>query len=83
MASTFEPFGTYRLLLFGLFAAYGIYDLIGLVAWWKSLPPLARKLALLKLLTFRAGRLRRELAAVAVLGTLAGLLILAQWRWVT
>ncbi len=82
MASTFEPFGTYRLLIFGIFAAYGLYDLIGLVAWWRSLPPLARKLALLKLLTLRASRLRGELAAVAVLGTVAGLLILAQWRWV-
>jgi hypothetical protein len=83
MASIFEPFGTYRLLLFGLFGAYGVYELVGLVAWWRSLPPLARKLVLLKLLTFRAGRLRRELAAVAALTVVAGLLILAQWRWVT
>ncbi len=82
MPHALEPFGLYRTAIFGLFAAYGVWELVGLVAWVRSLPPLARKIALLKLLTLRANRLWRELVVVALLGAVAGGLILAQWRWV-
>ena len=82
VALAYEPLGLYRKAIFSLFAAYGLYELVGLAAWYKSLPPLGRKIVFLKLLSLRAGRLRRELAAVALLGALAALLIFAQWRWV-
>ena len=76
-----EPFFAHKALLLSLFAAYGLYEAICLVAWWRSLPPLARKIACLKLLSARAGKLWKELAAVALLSAVAGLLIAAQWRW--
>lgn len=82
MLEALEPFGLYRTLIFFIFAAYGLYELAGLLAWYQSLPRLARKMVCLKLLSLKAGRLWRELAALGILGVLAALLIYAQWRWV-
>jgi hypothetical protein len=82
MLKALEPLGLYRALVFCLFAAYGLYEIVGLVAWYQSLPRLARKIVCLKLLSLRASRLWRELAAVGFLGALAAILIYSQWRWV-
>ncbi len=63
----FEPYIVFRLILTLLFSGFILYDLIGLVVWYRVLPRFVQRVILLKLLQLRSGRLKLELGLIIVL----------------
>lgn len=73
---TIEPYLFFRFFLFALFAGFLIYDVIGLVVWYRGLPRLIQRIIVLKVLQVRTGRMKRELGVIGVLLALEGWLVL-------
>lgn len=63
----FDPYFAFRFILTLLFFGFILYDVIGLVVWYRTLPRFARRVILLKLLQLRSRPLRLELLGVLVL----------------
>ncbi len=67
--TNFEPYFVFRLLMTLFFSAYILYDLIGMVLWYRALPRLVKRMVLLKLLQLRSGRIKFELSIMLVLAS--------------
>ena len=74
MVEQFDPYITFRVGLSILFSGFVIYDIIALMVWFRGLPRLMRRMVLLKLLQVRSHSLKLELALVAVLLMVQGIL---------
>lgn len=73
--SAFDPYFTFRLALTFLMSGYIIYEVIGLVMWYRGLPRLAQRMMLLKLLQFRSSTLKLEFSLMIFLTIIAGWLM--------
>ncbi len=70
-----EPYFLFRVFLFVLFGGLLVYDLIGIVFWFRDLPRLARRIIILKVLQFRSQKLGWEFAGIFFLFFVEGWLM--------
>lgn len=68
----FDPYLTFRLILVIFFAGLILYDLIGLVIWYRGLPRLMQRFVLLKILQVRTRILKVELFLIGLLLLIEG-----------
>ncbi len=80
--TVFDPYLAHRLLLAAVLAGLVLYDLIGLVVWFRGLPRLARRILILKLLRLRSRALRIELLLIAFLFLVQGYLTVLLFKGV-
>ncbi len=72
----FDPYLTFRIALALAFFTYFLFDLIGIVVFYRQLPRFIQRVVFLKLLQVRSRSLRLELSLIVVLSTLEGWLLL-------
>lgn len=71
-----DPLFLFRFFLSVLFGGLLVYDLIGLIVWFRGLPRLLRRIIILKILQFRSQKLGWEFGTVAVLFFVEGWLLI-------
>ena len=71
-----DPYQLFRLSIVLLFTGLILYDLIGMVVWYRGLPRFIKKVVLLKLLQIRSRTLKGELLLIVILLSIEGKLMI-------
>ena len=72
-----DPYLIFRLSIVLLLSGLILYDLIGMIVWYRGLPQFVKKVVLLKLLQIRSRALKVELFLIVfLLSVEGGLMIL-------